>query len=303
MSPHRDLPPGLGDEPFGVKHARELGVRRGRLAGSDLARPYRGVRVAGDPPASVEDLARAYYPRMPNTQVFSHVTAAILHSMPLPLRWQADRRLHISSPSGDRPPQVRGVVGHQYALTIDTIEFCRNLPVTTPLQTWIHLGSMLRRVDLVIVADFLCAGRTPSFTPERLRLTAAGIHGQRGCRGLREAAALARARVDSPKETETRLLLVDAGLPEPIVNFEVADARGRFLGRVDLAWPAFRVCVEYEGDGHRTSQRQFRLDITRRESLEDAGWRVLRVTQDNLLEPQVLVRRVRAALNSRGARL
>ena len=301
MGPHHDLPPELADEPFGVQRARDLGVTRGRLAGSDLARPYRGVRVSGDPPASVEDLARAYYPRMPPTQVFSHVTAAILHGMPLPFRWQADRQLHVSGPSGHRAPQVRGIIGHEYALTLDTIEFCRELPVTTPLQTWIHLGTTLNRLERVIVADFLCGGRTPPCTPDGLRLTAAGLHGQRGCRGLREAAALARARVDSPKETKTRLLLVDAGLPEPEVNVEIADAAGRFLARVDLAWPAFRVCVEYEGDGHRTSQRQFRLDITRRESLEDVGWRVVRATQDDLLDAPGLVWRVRAALNARGA--
>ncbi|TFB96088.1 hypothetical protein [Cryobacterium sp. HLT2-28] len=111
------------------------------------------------------------------------------------------------------------------------------LPVTTPLQTWFDLGPLLYRGDLVAAADFLCAGREPRHTPSELRAAAARLVGRRGCRRLREAAFFARARVDSAKETEVRLLLVDAGLPEPVVNLELTDAFGRFVARVDLAWP------------------------------------------------------------------
>lgn len=300
MSP-AELPPEFRDEPFLVAEARRAGLTRTRLGGRDLARPFRGLRVAGPAPASIPELCRAYVARMPPTHVFSHLTAASLHGMPLPHWAHADRRLHVTVPASCRPPQMRGVVGHELRESQMDVQLQDGLPVTSPLQTWFDLGPLLYRSDLVAAADFLCAGREPRHTPAELRAAAARLVGRRGCRRLREAASFARARVDSAKETEVRLLLVDAGLPEPVVNLELTDAFGRFVARVDLAWPDWRVCIEYEGDGHRTDRAQFRSDITRRERVEDLGWRVIRVTDDDLRNGgRELLRRVRAALAGRG---
>jgi hypothetical protein len=185
-------------------------------------------------------------------------TAAILHGIPLPAWLQHDRRLHVSVPTGHRPPQMVGVVGHELRDELRDVEFTDLVPVTTPLQTWLDLGSVLGRNDLVAVADFLCAGRHPRYQPSDLVAAATRLRGRRGVRALREAARLARARVDSPKETETRLLILDAGLPEPIVGFEVLGVTLPFNPHVDLSWPGYKVCVEYEGEQHRTDRRRFR---------------------------------------------
>lgn len=260
-------------------------------------------RMRGDRarPASVFELARAYAKRMPATHVFSHVTAAVIHGVWLPTRLESDRRLHVSAPLGSRPPQMVGVVGHQRSSSV-TVRL-GGLSVATLLQTWLDLAPMLSRGELVAAADFLCSGRTPRHTPEQLRAISASLTGRRGCRALREAAFLARAAVDSPQETKTRLFLVDAGIPEPVVNFEIRDAQGRFVARVDLAWPRFRLCIEYEGDVHRSDARLFRSDITRRERVEEEGWRMIRITHDDLKHGgEELLRRVRTALAARGAR-
>lgn len=304
MSPHSPLPPEFGEEPFLVSRALDLGVGRNRLGGRDLARPFRGVRLAGPEPGNITDLCRAYVARMPPAHVFSHVTAAVLHGLPLPFWALADRRLHVTVPAcAPRAPQMAGVIGHELRESLMDVELLDGLPVTSPRQTWIDLGPALNRGDLVAVADFLCAGQHPRHTPEELRAAVAGLAGRRGIRALREAALCSRARVESAKETETRLLLLDAGVPEPAVNFEVTDAVGLFVARVDLAWPEWRVCVEYEGEQHRTDRRQFRADITRRERLEDAGWRVIRITDDDLRDGgREFLRRVRTALAARGCR-
>ena len=95
---------------------------------------------------------------------------------------------------------------------------------------------------------------------------------------------------------------MDAGLPEPVVNFEIFNASGVFVARVDLAWPRFKVCIEYEGDGHRSDARQFRVDITRRERVEDENWRMVRITDDDLKNGgRELLRRVQASLVQRCA--
>jgi hypothetical protein len=233
---------------------------------------------------------------MPGAHVFSHATAAILHGIPLPFRLQVDVRLHVSVPAGARPPVMRGVIGHQLRTDLMDVELLGILSVTSLLQTWIDLGPLLGRVELVAAADYLCAGKEPRYTPSDLVAAASRLKGRRGSRSLRQAAALARPRVDSPKETETRLLLVDAGLPEPVTNFEVAPDL-----HVDLAWPWLKVCVEYEGEKHRTDKKRFRSDITRRERLEDLHWRVIRVTEDDLRDGgREFLQRVRAVLVSRG---
>jgi hypothetical protein len=226
-----------------------------------------------------------------------------LHGIPLPYRLQLDGRLHVTAPAGTRAPQIRGVVGHELRPELMDIEVVYGLPVTTPLQTWIDLGTLLSTGELVAVADYVCRGEYPRYAPVELRGAASALHGRRGCRSLSEAAALARERVESPKDTETRLLLTFAGLPEPIVAFEVPIPAHGIVLHPDLAWPDFTVCLDYEGDEHRTDKERFRRDITRREMLEDLHWRVIRVTEDDLRDGgRALINRVRAALTARGWR-
>jgi very-short-patch-repair endonuclease len=97
------------------------------------------------------------------------------------------------------------------------------------------------------------------------------------------------------------LLIVLAGLPVPVAQFDVRGAGNGFAGRVDLAWPALRVAVEYDGDHHR-EQMQFRRDVTRLNALREAGWTVLRFTAPDLIErPEQTVRQIAAVLDERRA--
>lgn len=280
--------------------ARNLGITLRRLQGADLSAPFRAVRVVGPLPTGSAALGHSYAERMAPTHVISHHTAALLLGLPLPSWLAADPRVHVTVPAGSRPPQMIGVVGHELITELMTVTYVDGIPVTSAMQTWIDLGTVLPRTPLVTIADHLCGGERPNWVPDDFRRATRRLAGRRGVKRLREAAALARPRVDSPKETETRLLLIDAGVPEPVTNFTITDAAGTFVARVDLAWPRLRVCVEYEGDGHRTDRAQFRKDITRRERLEDLGWRVIRVTDHDLHDgaPEFL-RRVRAALKAR----
>jgi very-short-patch-repair endonuclease len=51
-------------------------------------------------------------------------------------------------------------------------------------------------------------------------------------------------------------------MPEPELNGQLCDARGRFVGRLDLACPRYRACVEYDGRHHAT-EVQFTRDADR----------------------------------------
>jgi len=83
-------------------------------------------------------------------------------------------------------------------------------------------------------------------------------------------------------ETRLRLLLAASGLRRPISQYEVRDADGVFVARVDLAYPRQRLALEYDGDHHR-GRATFRRDVARLNELRLCGWTVLRFTSDDVL--------------------
>lgn len=72
------------------------------------------------------------------------------------------------------------------------------------------------------------------------------------------------------------------------------DERGGFVGCVDLVYPERRIAIESEGDQHRIDPAQWHRDIEKHERLADLGWRVVRVTREQLFaDPSNFVARVR----------
>jgi hypothetical protein len=65
-------------------------------------------------------------------------------------------------------------------------------------------------------------------------------------------------------ETRIRLVIVFAGLPVPVLQHPV----GPYL--LDMAYPAIRLAVEYDGQTHRTQKRALR-DLTRQAYLSGKG--------------------------------
>ncbi|WP_349880061.1 hypothetical protein ABIH81_10230 [Micromonospora sp. HUAS YX12] len=105
----------------------------------------------------------------------------------------------------------------------------------------------------------------------------------------------------SPPESHLRVRLVLAGLPRPVAQYPVRVSTGLIL-HPDLAWPEFRVAVEYDGQWHSDADRMH-LDRRRLGQLVAAGWLVLHVTGRRLRkEFPALVREIRAALVARGWR-
>jgi hypothetical protein len=120
-----------------------------------------------------------------------------------------------------------------------------------------------------------------------------------GVARLRLALPRVRGGSASRPETWARLVLVDAGLPEPELDIDVYDDHGSFIGCVDLAYRHRRIAIEYEGDQHRTDPAQWQRDIEKHQMLADVGWRVVRVGRRQLFtETAAYVRRVRRLLAS-----
>lgn len=112
---------------------------------------------------------------------------------------------------------------------------------------------------------------------------------------------LADPGAQSPPESHLRVRLVLGGLPRPVAQHPIQLAGGLVL-HPDLAWPEFRVAVEYDGRWH-SDPEQLHRDRRQLNLLVGAGWLVLHVTSRRLQNdfPAVLSE-VRSALISRGWR-
>lgn len=286
------LPPLLEGAPFRVAEGLTLGLGGRLLRPGVLTSPHHGVRSVV-PVRSVIDRCAEILPIMPDGQAFSHVTAAALWGLPLPDPRSA-APLHVTSVTGARPRRP-GVIGHRERDPRGSL--VHGLPVVEPLWAWAQCAALLPLDDVIAMGDAL-AGRWSKHEEarelplERLEATVRAWGTRRGARTLREAMHAVRPNVWSPKETQVRLLLVRAGLPEPECNGEVTTRAGEVLGHADLVYRGARLAIEYEGDQHRTDRAQWRRDIARYELFQQAGWRVTRVTDDDLATPGLLRSRV-----------
>lgn len=300
------LPEPFHQRPFSTRAAIAAGVGEGRLRSRGLARPFHGVRIVATDAMTLWQRIRSYQQRMPQSQHFSHVTAALIHGMPLPLPHESDPHLHVAAAPGAGFPRARGTVGHQPGES-GTIVLTSGCRVTSPVDTWCDLAEILSLDDLVAAGDFLItgdepySGLAPLATRHELGAAVAARAGRRGIRRLIAALELVRYGPLSRMETLTRLLMLRGGLPEPALNHTIVDAAGQVVAMVDLALPERRVAIEYQGDDHREKSR-FRRDITRRERIEDQEWTVIYVSADDILRaPEATLARIRSRLRSRGA--
>ena len=284
------LPGQFAWAPFRVADASERDIGPGRLRGRDLMRPVRGVRAPAD--ADLHTRCRALLLHRPHGMWFSHLTAARLYEIPLPSRLRYDDRIHLSVAAPSRAPQIAGTTGHVAARSESAVH--RGLPVSQPAANWLELAASLHREELVVAADFLVGASLT--TIERLTSIVEEARGRRGVGAARLAVALVRPGSESPAESALRVLLHDAGIAPPELNYRIHAHDGSFVARVDMAYPDQRLILEYEGDHHRVDREQWHKDIRRQAQLEDLGWRVIRVTASDLTSPAALIARILRAL-------
>ncbi len=303
------LPEPLAGRAFSVARARAAGIPPGRLRRGDLVAPFHGVR-ASRPTTSLDALMAAYAERMRPGHVFAGVTAARRWGLPVAARWTPDEPLVVGVPAGTTRTRAAGVVAREFDARRFGVGELDGLPILGPLGTVLMLARDASRIDLVVLIDALITPSEhypdlrlparPHSTPTELEELAARWRGLHGAAAFRAALEDARVGAESPQETRARLAIVAAGLPEPVVQFEVRVA-GERRAVIDLAYPDWMVAIEYEGEHHLTDPTQWAKDIRRQELLESLGWIVIRVTKNDLRNGAAgLAQRIRAAVARRG---
>lgn len=236
--------------------------------------------------------------------------AAVQRLLP-PESWVADRcllwlhgtdvtppggpRLEVVVPRGAVVPRRNGVLAREAAVPLrDRAVLGRGrVRVLRPARASLDLLRRLPLIDAVVVAD--AVQHAGLVTLAQLR-EEHGRHARlRGVRSAGRALDLSDGRAESPPESRLRLLLVLAGL-QPVPQYDVRDAHGTWLARVDLAFPAARVAVEYDGRAVHERSDVFARDRQRQNALVRAGWTVLRYTAADLRRPLVIAAEVRSCL-------
>ena len=303
------LPPHLATGSFSLRAADKAGLTRTRTAANDLVTVSRGIRVPLASAAAGAAALRAYTD-LDDTSILALGSAGRIWNVPLTGRHGADWRIHLARRRGASPPRRVNVVGHLLTLLPGEVVECDGVRVTSPARTFLDLASVLSLDELVAAGDSLVCAHGPEFpvprqplcTTANLRAVVANHPGARGVRAARAALELIRVGADSQPETVMRLASVRAGLPEPELNYVLWGVHGAPVLWPDAAYVRGRIAVQYDGAGHGGPEQYLR-DIRREAVTREHGWLEVRVSKDELAgDRPAVVRKVRAALESRGWR-
>lgn len=221
--------------------------------------------------------------------VVSHRSAAWLWGI------REEPFLELSVPPGRRP-RLTGVVVHRHCGAIRASRR-RGLPVTDPLRTIIDLASVIPRPEVAVALEAALTLRLVSVRGVKAEIERCpGRRGVAIVRDLLEKRALGDRPAESALEAKFAVLLDRQCLPRAVFQHVVRDC-GRFVARVDFAYPQIRLAIEIDGHATHSAPADLRRDLARQNRLMAAGWTVLRFTWfDVVHEPQAVAKVVRTQL-------
>ena len=140
--------------------------------------------------------------------------------------------IHVLNPEGHQIRSSDGLAVHRRdGAPLATVG---GRSATAPSWTAVEVARALPRPRALATLDAaLRSGHCDRASLEHAVLKQSG---RRGIVAARQLTFLADARAESPMESEARLVMLDGGVPAPVLQHEVIDARGR-LRRLDFAWP------------------------------------------------------------------
>jgi hypothetical protein len=249
-------------------------VTRDRLRGPRFWRLYPDIYAqARDQPPDLLLRSLAAYRLVQGRGVLAGYSAAAVLGADCAPRPEAPAEVTV--PGRDQRPR-RGLIVHRDQLHPGETTRVGDIACTTPLRTAFDLARGPDLTEAVVAVDRLA--NRHRFAPDLLLNFSARYRGRRGVAQLPGVLALASPYSGSPMESRLRLLIIDAGLPRPAVQWVVQDPATRTATWLDLAWPELMIGIEYEGEPHTEPGRVLR-DISRYTRLVDLGWRIYRYTK------------------------
>lgn len=194
---------------------------------------------------------------------------------------------------------IEGLTTHR-ALPLEREDknWVKGVPTTSVSRTVIDLAGVLSRKELEALVDHVLATRRVKLKFLMERLDDLGTRGRQGAKALREVlqARVGKVVVNSEPQRELARLLKDFGLPPGIPEYEIRLRDGRHR-RVDNGWPEVLFGVQMDSYRHHSTLADHTSDIVRDADAVAEGWRILRVTPEQLNnEPRKVAQRIARAL-------
>ena len=290
----------------GFSHDELTRLRRS----GDLHRVRRGAYVASlsEEQTATErhhQMIKATAPQLRVGAVVSHVSAAVLHGLPL---WEAGLdRVHLTRPRHGGGGKTRSLVRiHTSPLEPADITEIAGIPVTSLERTVFDLARTLPFDQAVAAGDrALALEMALDILAEMLER---GENWQ-GIRQARRVAGFIDARAESPGESVSRVRCLELNLPAPELQVPVHDEAGVLVARCDFGWDEQRTLGEFDGKikyGRLLQPGETVSDVVYREKrredlLRDLGWQVVRWVWAELYHAGVIKERLERAF-ARGRR-
>jgi len=279
-----------------VQKGELVRVRRGVYAAAPLAPWGRHLLSDGRPDPAYVEQVRAVLLSLGATAAASGRTAAVLWGFDLAVE-PRDVEVHVAA--GRTHVHLDGVTAHARDLrdcVVRVVPGHGAMRVTSAAATVVGCALTRPVPEGVAVAD--SALRSGVMSIEELVTAVEANAGRPGARRLRYVLSLVDPSCESVLESLVRVLLASHGL-WPRSQYLVLSRDGAPVARADFAWEEVRLLLEC--DGHRWHDPVDARDRDRRRDNEVArlGWRVLRVSWDEVVrQPASVVKLVRDALSA-----
>jgi very-short-patch-repair endonuclease len=172
------------------------------------------------------------------------------------------------------------VVHETTSLTNDDVAAVDGIPVATVEQTLLGLAAVVSHgvvemaLDRALRLDLTSRARLDEFVKRK------GARGRDGVGVLRVLLELNDPFAGLPEsamETTLKRLLRRHGLPTPVFQYVIRDD-GRFIARVDAAYPDLRIAIEFDSYEHHTGKLAIVRDNDRRNVLKQLHWETVTFT-------------------------
>jgi hypothetical protein len=176
------------------------------------------------------------------------------------------------------------IVHESKALDARDVTVVDAIPVTTVERTLLDLGAVRHPLTVERAVEAALRMELTTLPALRSTLRRVGRQGRNGAGVLRrilDERDPDRRLTESEMEMRMLQVLRANGLPLPVVQFEIW-SQGRFIARVDAAYPDLRIALEYESFEWHMGKSAHIRDNARRNAIVGAHWAPISVTWDDL---------------------
>jgi very-short-patch-repair endonuclease len=159
------------------------------------------------------------------------------------------------------------------------------LRITDPVRTVIDLGLVMPWWSVHRAIAKGVSTKALTVSDVRALRDALGRPGRNGTgivRAILDGKLLVLGKEESELERRFTAVAARRGLPPLTLQHQVWEG-GRFVARVDAAYPDLKLAIEVDGFEHHSTPEAFQHDRSRQNHLVALGWTVLRFTWDDVV--------------------